>query len=143
MNKKGVGEILTNNIMYLILFLVFFMLMFYFVLGFQDGSSVMEEFYAKEISKIVNGAEPNTEIYLDVTKLTEIAFGKGKSKNEIIRFDNVKNEIVVSVTPNSGAAFNYFNDVDIINSRIELISGGLETNRLYFKVVENQREENE
>jgi len=143
MNRKGVGEILTNNLIYIILFLVFFMLMFYFVVGFQDGASVWEEFYAKEIVKVINEAEPGTEIYLDVTGLTKIAFKNGKSRNEIIYFNNVQNQVIVSLTSKSGTSFNFFNDVDLIEPEIELLSGGAETNRLYFKVVGNQRSENE
>ena len=143
MNKRGTGEILTNNLIYIILFLVFFMLMFYFVVGFQDGSSVWEEFYAKEIVKIVNEAEPGTEIYLDVTALTKIAFKHGKSRNEIITFNNLQNSVIVSLTSKSGTSFNFFNDVDIVEPSIKLISGGKETNRLYFKVMERQRDENE
>jgi hypothetical protein len=142
-NKRGTGEILTNNLIYIILFLVFFMLMFYFVVGFQDGSSVWEEFYAKEIVKIVNEAEPGTEIYLDVTALTKIAFKHGKSRNEIITFNNLQNLVIVSLTSKRGTSFNFFNDVDIVEPSIKLISGGKETNRLYFKVMERQRDENE
>lgn len=139
MNKRGIGEILTNNLIYIILFLVFFMLMFYFVVGFQDGASVWEDFYAKELAKIVDGSEPGTEIYLDITEITAIAFRNGKTKNKIVRFDNVNNEIVVSLTHKGGTAFSFFNDVDVVESRVELISGGIETNRLYFKILERQK----
>ena len=109
------------------------------MISFQDGASVWEEFYAKEIAKIVDEAEPGTEINLDVTKLTEIAFGNGKSTNEIFLFNNLNNEIVVSLTRGSGTAFNFFNDVDVVEWKVELISGGAETNRLHFKILESQK----
>ena len=143
MEKKGEGGILTNNLIYIILFLVFFVLMFYYILGYQDGASVWEEFYSKEITKIINEAKPGTEVYLDVTKLTSIAFKNGKTKKEIIYFDNVENSVIVSLNKGSGTEFKFYNDVDIFEPEIKLISGGVKTNRLYFKVIEKQRKENE
>ncbi len=143
MNNKGEGGILTNNLMYIILFLVFFMLMFYYAIGYQDGASVWEDFYTKEIVKIINELEPGTEVYLDVTKLTDIAFRNGKTKKEIIYFDNVENSVIVSLNKGSGTKFNFYNDVVISEPEIKLISGGPKTNQLYFKVVETQRSNNE
>ena len=118
MNKRGTGEILTNNLIYIILFLVFFMLMFYFVVGFQDGSSVWEEFYAKEIVKIVNEAEPGTEIYLDVTALTKIAFKHGKSRNEIMNlflngeYDEYSSVVTAATEKHERHAYNWQHNID-------------------------------
>jgi|TARA_Y100000310_G_C20686661_1_gene819435 hypothetical protein len=139
MNKKRGEQMLIEAVIKIVIPLLFFSLMIYFATGYQDGAAVWEEFYAKEIVNIVNGAEPGTEIYLDITQLTKIALKNGKSKNEIIRFNNLNNKIIVSLTQKSGTSFEYFNDVDIVDSEIILVSGGAEMNRLYFMIKERQK----
>ncbi|MCH7567873.1 MAG: hypothetical protein IIA87_00455 [Nanoarchaeota archaeon] len=145
MNKRGESagdNILFNNLIYMILFILFFLGMFYYVLGFQNGAALLEDFYAKEISRMINAAElgTETEVSLDVTKATEIAFKKGVRRSDIFNFDNVNNKVIVSLRLNGGTSFNFFNDVDVVDWDIKLVSGGIETNRLYFKIVEKQRE---
>jgi hypothetical protein len=144
MNRRGEsefgGDILLNNVIFIILFLVFFGLMFYYVLGYQDGAVLWEDIYAKEIARVVNVAEPGSEVCLDVTKSTEIALGRGQSYSNIFNFDNVENRVVVSLRPSGGTSFPFFNNVDLINKDLKLLSGGATTNRLCFEVVDGGRE---
>jgi len=62
--------------------------------------------------------------------------GNGKKKEEIFIFDNINNEVIVSLRQGTGASFSFFNEVDVVESRVELVSGSANTNRLYFKIKE-------
>ncbi len=136
--KRG---FLVGELLYIILFIVFFGLMLYYVTSYQDGASVWEEIYAKEIAGLINKAEPGTEVYLDVTKISGVAVDNGKDLKDIVTIDNVGNRVSVSLRKGKGASFEFFNDVDVVEQRIELVSGGVETNRLYFKIAERQRDD--
>lgn len=128
---------MIDSVMYIILALVFFGVMFVFVAGYQDGASFWEDFYAKEISHLINKAEPGTEIDLDVTKISNIAAGNGKDVTKIITINNVENIVTVSLRNSKGTSFKFFNDVDIVDWKIEYHTRGAEMNSLIFKVKES------
>lgn len=138
MNKRGEG-ILWDNIIYILLFLVFFLMMFYFVSSYQDGAFFWEDFYAKEITNLINHAEPGIEFKIDVSKLAVIAVKRGKNLHDLISIDNVNNKIIVSVRNGVGTSFNFFNDVDIVEPMIDTPSGGAATTRFIFKTAERKR----
>ena len=139
MNKRA-EAILYDNIIFAFLFLLFFMLMFYFITEYQDGATYWEDFYAKEISSLINRAEPGMDLAIDVSEIAIIAIKNGKNYREIISVDNINNRISVSVRKGAGTSFNFFNDVDIVEPRIEVPSGTATTTRFIFKVKERQRE---
>ncbi len=138
MNRRGVldEDILSWEVAYLVLFVIFFIGMFYYVTSFQQGAAYWEDFYAKEFSRIVNTASPGDIILLDVTKATKIAHKTGKvdPQHSLFLVDNVNKRISVSLSPGSVSSYAYFSNVTIIEPRIEQVSGGTETNRLSFKI---------
>lgn len=144
MNKKGdlSDSVMMNYAMHLILLVIFTIIMFYFVIGYQEGAFGLEDIYAKEIVRIIDSAEPGSQVFIDVTEITAIAFKSGKSPSEIFAFDNVNNRVTVNLK-SGGTSFRYFNEVDIVDVDLELPSpgAGTETNRLTFRVVEAARHE--
>jgi len=142
MNKKAVGiDFLGWNFIYIVLEIIFFILILYWVVGFQDSAALWEDFYVKEITRLINTAEPGQEVFLDVSPATRIAFSNGVGKSDLFNFNNVNNFVTVKLTPNRGSSFSFFNDVDIVDWDVRLVSGGAETNRLYFKIVEVQKQD--
>ena len=113
-------------------------MMMTWLIGFSDNAAFWEEFYAKEIVRIIDSADPGQEVFLDMTKATALAVSEGVSKSEIVIFDNVQNRVRVKLTNDGGTHFAFFNDVDIVNWRLEIPSPGTtpNTNRLYFEVTE-------
>ena len=145
MNRKGTfSNQLTWNIAYLILFILFFSGMLFFVLRYQNGAAIWEEFYAVEIAKIIDTAEPGQEVYLDVSEGTNIALKSGMLRedlNEIIKIDNINNKVIVKLRPNFGTVYRYFSDVDVIDWKIEQVSGQIDKNRFTFRVIEGREDE--
>ena len=134
MDKKGSNTIWDNAI-YVILAIIFFSMVLYFLRNHTFQASFYENYYSKEISKVVNLAKPGDEITLDVQKATEIAQKQSlRSNSEIFQFDNVNNEICVKLSSGRKKCYNYFNDVDVMNVELRLADP---ENVLYLNIIDN------
>lgn len=141
MNKKaGVGDILLDNLIYLILLVIFIAGMFAIILQLKNGASVWEDYYAKEIVKAIDFANPGDKACLDVQKATEIAEKNSvKSFSEIFTIDNSANEVCVKLSLGRKTCFNYWNELDIVNVNLKFGLGENEKNRLCFEFIEVQK----
>jgi hypothetical protein len=131
-------ETLWDNIIYLILLVLFLAPAFIFLMGQMNGASVWSDYYAKELTKIINLAEPGDQITINVHKATEIAQKKGLNFNEIFDFDNPNNQVCVKLSPGKSACYHFFNDVDVIEPQVKL---GTPENILIFEIKEVQKED--
>ncbi len=136
-----------NYLIYLIIVVVFFAGMLAWVTMFQDGAATKEDFYAKQLAKLINSADPyeETTITLDVSEAVKLANSNKKKRSDIFTFDNVNNLVTVSLRQGQGTSYPFFNDVDIIVDediiKLEPVGEGIET--LNFKIVKTARGENE
>jgi hypothetical protein len=118
---------------YLILLLVFLILLLVFFVWGRGSSTIWGKYYSKEISRVINLANPGDKITLDVQKATEIAKDNEIAKEEIFSFDNVNDKVCVKLSPGKKTCYSYFNDVDIVNYKIEI---GVPNNVLTFEISE-------
>lgn len=133
MERKGVIGDLPDTVITIILIVLFAAFLFVFVGQQKNGAGVWEDVYAKEIAQIINLAEPGDEISIDIHYATEIAKkNRYRALESIVKFDNENREVVVKLRDKGETRFSYFNDVEIINPRIEV---GVPTNVLKFRVV--------
>lgn len=139
MDKKGDTTIAMDTIMHLVIFILFFAIMFWFVLSYSNGAVFVEDFYAKEIVMMINNAVPGQNLAIDVTKLASVAVKNGKLVRDTIIVDNVNNKIITSTRLNTGTSFAFFNDVDIVNWHVELLSGSSKTTQFIFEVKEGRK----
>lgn len=140
MEKRGtLGEILWDNAFHLLVVVIFIFGMVLFVNSWQGGGAFWERYYAVEISKMINVAQPGEEITLDVTKATEIA----KSNNvadlrKIVNIDNENAEVCVHLSQGRSSCYSYFNDLLVVDEQINFgLSGN--KNVLVFRVVERTK----
>jgi hypothetical protein len=139
MDKRGDTSLAMDSIMYLIICALVFIALLWFVNSYEKGSAFYEDFYAKEIVGAINSAKPGMELKVDISNIAEIALENGKSVGSIVAVDNVNNLITVSSRLNSGTSFGFFNDVDIVDFRVELPGGNSQTTQFIFRVKENQK----
>lgn len=141
MNKKaGINEIVMNNFVYFIIVILFIIGLWVFVSGQMNGAAVWEDFYAKEITRVVNLAEPGQEIELDVHRGSEIGKKNEVPFSEMFRFNSVENEICVRLSESRRSCYNYFNDVSVVESELVLIGNDAgDKNILKFRIVERER----
>ena len=107
-NKKG--NILTQNIIFIILNLVFLSIMIIFLFSKMGSAAILEEKYAKQIALILDSAEPGMTIHLNMKDAIKIAKKENRDLNNIISIqDNVVN---VQLREKGGYSYSFFNDID-------------------------------
>ena len=137
MFKKGSIDLTSGQVVLLILLAVLAGVVFISLNQYKHDAKFWEDYYAKEISMIINLAEPGDEISIDVQHMSKIARkNKVVDLDQMIRFDGKENEIIVSLRNDGGTRFSYFNDVIISESR-EGVRLGDPVNILDFKIVDS------
>lgn len=132
-NNKKADSILESNVSYIVLLMLFLIPAAIFVWNQMNGASIWSDFYAKELTKIINLAEPGDSYIIDAQRATKIAIGNEVKKEEIFTFDNLKNKVCIKLSREKQSCYNYFNDVDVINYKLET---GVPGNILILKIAE-------
>lgn len=107
---KKRGNLLTENIIFIVLTLIFFSILIFFISSRTGGSALMEEELAKQVALIIDSSKPGTIVKINV----EEALGKAKKenyqKNIISRNGNV---VTVKLREKGGYSYTFFNNVDV------------------------------
>lgn len=108
-NKSG--NILTENIIFIILNLVFLSILIVFLVSRTGSAAVLEEMHAKQIALMIDAAEPGMTINLDMENAIKIAKKEGINLNNITTIkDNV---VTVQLREKGGCSYSFFNNVDV------------------------------
>jgi len=110
MEKRG--NILTGNIIFIILNLIFLTLLIVFIFRQGAGIVTLEQSYAKQISLVVDSAKPGMKITLDMKEAKDEG-GEWFKENYpgSVRVD--KNIITVKLSEKSSYSYSFFNDVEL------------------------------
>lgn len=101
-----------EDIIFILLVVIVMVGMFYAISESRKQAVLYEEAYAKQIVLIIDRAEPEIEIELDIYKPTNIARKNGFS-GQIININNEDNSVNVKLSNGKGYNYIFFNDVDI------------------------------
>jgi hypothetical protein len=100
------GNILTENVVLLVLNLVFLSILFGFLFLHSGGKSIVEKNTAKQIALLIDSSEPYTEIALDLS-----AAAKNKDKNfpweRVVQISG--NTVIVKLSEKSQSTYTFFN----------------------------------
>ena len=127
MIKSKKANILTENIIFIVLNLLFLTILIIFLFSKMGSAAVLEEKYAKQIALIVDSAKPGMTIHLNMEDAIETAEKEGWDTGNIITLSG--NVITVKLREKGGYSYSFFNDVDV--------SVNLDTtnNKEYFFVI--------
>jgi hypothetical protein len=125
MNKRG--AILVENIVFIVLNLIFLTILVMFLMRQGGGAVVMEQGYAKEIALMIDAAQPGMEIHFDMEDAKELAKKNGFEPDEIVKKQD--NIITVKLSKDSGYSYSFFNDVDV-----SVFSDAVNTNAYVIKI---------
>jgi hypothetical protein len=109
-SKKA--NILTENIIFIILNLAFLTILILFVFSKAGSAAVLEEKYAKQIALTIDAAKPLMIITLNM----QDAFNKMEKdwiKEDVVKIDKENNLVIVKLGEKGGYTYSYFNDVDV------------------------------
>ena len=109
--KNNRGNILTENIVFIVLNLVFLSILVLFLFSRASDVSHSEEMYAKQIALIIDSASPGMNITLDMSDAVQ----KAKKKNWDGKIVSIDGNIVTVKLQDKGSGYSYdfFNDVDL------------------------------
>ena len=113
-NKKA--DILHENIIFIILNVVFFSIMLIFI--YLQGSSVHldEEETAKQIVLLIDASRPETIIEINLKDLFLESEKNGINRENVVEIDKDKSLVIVKASGDSFYEYGYFNDVYVLNS---------------------------
>ncbi|MBR9701421.1 hypothetical protein GOV13_00700 [Candidatus Pacearchaeota archaeon] len=112
MIKRGKkANILTENIIFIVLNLVFLVILILFLFSRMSDVSFIEEKYAKQIALMIDSAKPEMEISLEMSGAIEQAKKKGWVGKKIV--DIRDNVVTVKLHEEGGNSYAFFNDVDL------------------------------
>lgn len=107
MNKRG-ANILTENIIFILLTLIFFAILITFIFSRTTSAVLIEEELAKQVALIIDSAEPETIVKINV----EEAIAKARSANYHENIISIQNNLVtVKLRDKGGYSYSFFNDV--------------------------------
>ena len=107
MSKKG--NLLTGEVIFLVLNIVFISILIIFVLPRTNSSAFLEEQYAKEIALMIDSSKPGMILHLNM----EDAISKAES-NSIAAADIVKitgNVVTIKLKEKGQYSYSFFNNV--------------------------------
>ena len=111
MNKKNKkANILVENIIFIVLNMIFLTILIIFLFSKTGSAAVLEEKYAKQIALLIDSAKPGMTIHLNMEDAIDVAGKEGLDiRNIVTRNDNVIN---VKLREKGGYSYSFFNDVD-------------------------------
>jgi hypothetical protein len=136
MNKKALFNLTANEVAYVILLALAVVLTFMVIWKYTGNAGTWQEYYAKEIVRVIDASKPGDNIGLDVQKGTEVAKRNGVDllKGNMFNFDSKNQEVCVLLSKGSATCYSYFNYVTIVSDS-QPIEFGVPNNVLHFNVV--------
>ena len=115
MNKRcAVGEEpLFEQIIFIILNVLFIAVLMTFVSSASDGTGVYEQSYSKQIALLIDQAKADTNIIVNMEKAVEIANKKSWQRDKIVQIDELGKQIIVRLAPNGGYVMHYFSGYNV------------------------------
>lgn len=106
------GAILVENIIFIILNILFISILLLFLFKQGNGAIVLEQSYAKNIALLIDASVPVTELRLNMGKGFDLAEKNGLQREDIVKIDSEKNLVRVRLSDKGGYEYSYFNNVE-------------------------------
>jgi hypothetical protein len=119
---KKRGNILAENIIFIILNLAFIGIIVLFIFLKTGDAAVLEEVYAKQIALMIDAAKPEMKITLNIEEgIVKLAKEKNKKQEELLKEEiesivKIKNNIVtVKIRQEEGrdSSYSFFNNLNV------------------------------
>lgn len=108
-DKKG--TILLENVIFIILNLVYITILVLFLFRQGNGAIILEQSYAKNIALLIDSSKPIMEMKLGMEDAMDLAEKNGVSREEIVKING--NIVKVKLSEQGGYDYSFFNNVDV------------------------------
>jgi hypothetical protein len=112
-NKRG--NILTENLVFIILNIIFITILFLFIFRQGEGAVILEESYTKQIALLLDSAKPGMIIQLNMEKAISLAEKNKLNTDNIVTISG--NIVTVKLSDKGGYSYTFFNNVNVNSYR--------------------------
>ena len=109
---KKRGQILIENIIFIVLNLIFLTILILFISSKTGSESLLEEKYSKQIALMIDSSKPGMIIHLNMEDAIEKANDNNWAKNKIVSISG--NTVSVKLREKASYSYSFFNDVNVI-----------------------------
>ncbi|MDD5012157.1 MAG: hypothetical protein PHQ66_00715 [Candidatus Nanoarchaeia archaeon] len=109
--KSKKGTILIENIIFIILNILFISILMLFLFRQGSGAIVLEQSYAKNIALLIDSSRPVTEMKLNMKEGFNLAEANGINAEDIVKING--NIVTVKLSGQGGYDYSFFNNVDV------------------------------
>ena len=102
------GELLIENIIFIVLNLIFITILVVFLFMKSGDTTLLEEKYAKEIALIIDSLSPVSDVEIDMSDALSKA--DENYKDNMVNING--NIVTVKLTEKGGGSYSFFNDVN-------------------------------
>lgn len=108
---KRRGQILTENIVFIMLNLIFLTILMLFVFSKTGNEAFYEEKYSKQIALIIDSAKPGMTVHLNMEDALELATKNRIPLSEVVSIN--ENIVTIKLREKSQQSYSFFNDVEV------------------------------
>ena len=105
------GEILVENVIFIVLNVIFVSLIIFFLFKQGSGVILLEQTYSKQITLMIDSAKPVMEIKLDMEKAKKVVEENKIDFGEAVSVTG--NVVKVKLSEKGGYEYSFFNDVQV------------------------------
>ena len=113
LNRKRAASPVIENVIFIVLNIMFFAMMIFFVVRAGSGASVLEQAYAKQAALIIDNAKPGMSIFIEMEDALKVAKKNGVKTENIARIDAKENKIMIKLSQRGAFSYQFFNDADV------------------------------
>ncbi len=108
LNKRG--DILIENVLFIVLNIIFVSILILFLFKQGSGAILLEQTYSKQIALMIDSAKPVMEIKLNMEKAQKIAEENKVDFDEAVSITG--NVVKIKLSQKGGYEYSFFNDVE-------------------------------
>jgi len=109
LNKHG--DILIENVIFIILNIIFVSILILFLFKQGSGAGLLEQTYSKQIALMIDSAKPAMEIKLNIEKMQKVAEKNKFDFKDVVSITG--NVVNVKLSQKTGREYSFFNDVEV------------------------------
>ena len=108
---KKRGQILVENIIFIVLNLIFLTILILFLYSKTGGEAILEEKYSKQIALLIDSAKPGMIIQLNMEDAIEKSEENDWDKDKMVSISG--NTVTVKLREKGGNSYSFFNDISV------------------------------
>ena len=108
---KKRGQILVENIIFIVLNLIFLTILILFLYSKTGGEAILEEKYSKQIALLIDSAKQGMIIQLNMEDAIEKAEENDWDKDKMVSING--NTVTVKLREKGGNFYSFFNDISV------------------------------